>query len=181
MAKLANFTPTILKNLFSKPATTTYPFEPFKYPEGTRGHIENDIDNCIFCGMCTRNCPTRCLTIDKATHTWTINRFDCLACEYCTVVCPKKCLHTVEGYQEPMPEKSTVTYTMSEEAIAAEAEKKRIAAEKAKAAKEAAAKKKAEEEAKAAAEAAAAEAASAAEAAAPVAEAVEIAAETPAE
>ncbi len=176
MAKLANFTPTILKNLFSKPATTTYPFEPFKYPEGTRGHIENDIDNCIFCGMCTRNCPTRCLTIDKEAHTWTINRFDCLACEYCTVVCPKKCLHTVEGYQEPMPEKSSVTYTMSEEAIAAEAEKKRLQAEKAKAAKEAAAKKKAEEAAKAAAEAASAEAAPAAEAekvaeAAPAAEA----------
>ncbi len=165
MAKLANFTPTILKNLFSKPATTTYPFEPFKYPEGTRGHIEIDIDNCIFCGMCTRNCPTRCLTVDKANYTWTINRFDCLACEYCTVVCPKKCLHTVEGYQEPMPEKSSVSYRKSEEAIAAEEEKKRIAAEKAKAAKEAALKKKAEEEAKAAAEAAAPAAETVAEAA----------------
>ena len=51
------FTRTMLKNLFSKPATTTYPFEPREYPERSRGHIEIDMDKCIFCGMCEDACP----------------------------------------------------------------------------------------------------------------------------
>ncbi len=137
------FAPETLKNLFKKPVTTSYPFVPYEYPDGSRGHVEITIDECIGCGMCVRCCPCSTLSVDKIKGTWTIDRFDCIACGYCVYKCPKKCLHMVKGYQTPGPEKGSVTYTKSPEVLEAEAKKREEMAAKAaaaKAAKEAAAK-----------------------------------------
>lgn len=101
MSKIMSFAGIALKNLFSKPATTQYPFEPAEYPERTRGHVEIDENNCILCGNCMRNCPPRAITVDKPSLKWSINRFDCIQCGYCVTVCPKKCLSIVPGYQTP--------------------------------------------------------------------------------
>ena len=57
--------PTVLANLFSRPATRDYPEyvrEPFAH---TRGELVNDISRCIFCGTCARKCPSQCLTVAK--------------------------------------------------------------------------------------------------------------------
>ena len=51
------FAHTALKNLFSKPATTGYPFEPVKYPERMRGHVQIKIEDCISCGLCAEEYP----------------------------------------------------------------------------------------------------------------------------
>ncbi len=110
MAKIMAFTKTVLKNLVSKPVTTSYPFEPAVYPERSRGHVDIDIENCVFCGLCSKMCPSGAITVDRATTTWTINRFDCIQCGYCTEKCGKKCLHILPGYQEPMPEKAVAVY-----------------------------------------------------------------------
>ena len=99
------FAGTVLKNLFSEPATTQYPFVPKEYPERTRGHIEINKDACILCGMCMRSCPPGAIKVDRAGGKWTINRFDCIQCGYCTEKCPKKCLTLIPGYQEPGQEK----------------------------------------------------------------------------
>ena len=139
------FAPQTLKNLFKKPVTTSYPFEPFEYYERSRGHIEITIDECIGCGLCVRSCPCGTLSVDKIKGTWTIDRFDCIACGYCVEKCPKKCLHMVQGYQTPGPEKNSVTYTKSPEVLEAEAKKREEMAAKAAAAKKAAEEKKAAE------------------------------------
>ncbi|MCR5202916.1 MAG: 4Fe-4S binding protein [Lachnospiraceae bacterium] len=104
--KIMEFAKTALKNMFKEPATLNYPAEPREYPERTRGHIVIDINECIFCGMCMRNCPPRAITVDRAKGTWTLNRFDCIQCNYCSTVCPKKCLKIVPGYTEPAEEKA---------------------------------------------------------------------------
>lgn len=105
MSNIMNFSGTVLKNLFSRPVTKNYPAEPAVYPERSRGHIENDFDQCILCGLCMRNCPTGAITVEKNEGNWKINRFDCIQCGYCTLKCPKKCLSILPGYQEPGPEK----------------------------------------------------------------------------
>lgn len=110
MGKFINFKGTVLRNLFSKPVTRNYPAEPAVYPERSRGHIEITIEDCILCGLCSRNCPSRAITVDRAAGTWTINRFDCVQCGYCTEKCPKKCLAILPGYQEPLAEKAAATY-----------------------------------------------------------------------
>lgn len=109
MAQFLTFTKEVMKNLFSKPATTEYPFVPREYPERTRGHVEVNIDDCIMCGMCMRSCPPGAIEVKRAENTWTINRFDCIQCGYCVEKCPKKCLSIIPGYQEPGAEKFTDT------------------------------------------------------------------------
>ncbi|MBR1875617.1 MAG: 4Fe-4S dicluster domain-containing protein [Lachnospiraceae bacterium] len=143
---IMKYAPQALKNLFLKPVTKNYPAEPAVYPQGTRGHIDISIDDCISCGMCVRVCPSNALSVDKLKGTWTINRFDCIACGYCAVKCPKKCLFVNPGYQEPKDGKPDETYTTSPEVLAAEEAKRKEAAAKAAAAKAAMeAKKKADE------------------------------------
>jgi len=44
---IMKFAPEALKNLFSKPVTTSYPAKPAEYPERSRGHIDIVIDECI--------------------------------------------------------------------------------------------------------------------------------------
>ncbi len=110
MAKLMNFAGTVLKNLVSKPATKNYPAEPKEYPERTRGHVEIDIQNCIMCGLCQKNCPPNAISVDRAKQTWTIERFDCVQCGYCADNCPKKCLKLVPGYPEPGAVKKQETF-----------------------------------------------------------------------
>ena len=105
MSHFMSFTKLALKNLFSKPATTTYPYKPAEYPERSRGHIEIDFDDCILCGMCMRSCPPGAIKVDRNQGDWSINRFDCVQCGYCAEKCPKKCHHIVPGYQEPGAQK----------------------------------------------------------------------------
>ena len=49
-----SFASEMLGNLFKPPATSQYPFKPRKVYEADRGKVINDINNCIFCGMCMR-------------------------------------------------------------------------------------------------------------------------------
>ena len=131
MARIMTFTKTAMKNLFSKPVTTSYPFKPAEYPERSRGHIEIDFDNCILCGICKMNCPSGAIAVDRKEGYWKINRFDCIQCGYCTEKCPKKVLSIVPGYQEPMREKSEVVYSRPVEPAPAPAAKPAAEAPKA--------------------------------------------------
>lgn len=116
---LFSFTKTELRNLFSKPATRPYPREPRKYPARTRGHIENDIDACILCGLCARKCPTGAIKVDRAGKTWSISRFSCIQCGACVESCPKKSLSMNQSYTQPGAEKTTDVEVKPETPVAA--------------------------------------------------------------
>ena len=97
---------TVLKSLFTKPYTTDYPFKPREVPERNRGHIENQIENCIFCGICKTRCPVDAIEVTRApkvpagaapapdapVSSWRIDRLRCIQCNCCVEFCPKKCL-----------------------------------------------------------------------------------------
>jgi len=98
---------TVMKSLFHKPATKMYPVIPREWQAITRGHIENDIDDCIFCGICQKKCPTDAITVDKLNKTWTIQRMQCIQCGSCSDSCPKHCLSNENTYTTPHTEKIT--------------------------------------------------------------------------
>ena len=127
----ASFKKTVVTNLFSKPKTRKVEKE---YPAGTRGHVENDMDLCILCGLCSIKCPTHAITVDKAEKTWSIRPMSCIQCRCCVDNCPKKSLSMGLRFQEPGPEKVTHTFRQSEKAIAAQEALMKAAKERAAAA-----------------------------------------------
>ncbi|WP_035783424.1 4Fe-4S binding protein [Butyrivibrio sp. MC2021] len=128
---IVSFKNTILHNLVSKPKTRKVEKE---FPVGTRGHVENDMDLCVLCGLCSIKCPTHAISIDKAEKTWSINPMSCIQCRCCVDNCPKKSLSMGVRFQEPGTEKITKTFKQSEKAIAAQEALMKAAKERAAAA-----------------------------------------------
>ncbi len=99
------FTPTVVKNLINKPATRKYPFEVRESFPMYRGELIIDINKCIFCGMCSRKCPSQCITVDKKAATWQCDPHACVYCGYCRDVCPTKCLDMKDVHRAPKAKK----------------------------------------------------------------------------
>lgn len=98
----------IMKNLFTRPATRKYPRtkrEPF---DNVRGCIDVNIDDCLFCGICQRKCPSDAIKVDKENKTWEINNFKCIVCNACAEACPKKCVISNSCYKAPACEKEVL-------------------------------------------------------------------------
>ena len=92
---------TLFKSLIHGPYTVLYPMKKKENFERTRGKIGISINDCIFCGMCERRCPTGAIKVEKARAAWSIQRLQCIQCSYCTEVCPKKCLKMENQYTTP--------------------------------------------------------------------------------
>lgn len=101
----------VTKSLFTGPATLMYPDRQRVYAEITRGQIAIEIDICIFCGMCSRKCPTDAITVTKEKKQWTIDRLNCTACGRCVEVCPVKCLHMDNHYSPAVLLRNDAVYT----------------------------------------------------------------------
>ena len=93
-----SMTRNIAQNLFEGPSTRRYPKEKREYEPKSRGMIGIDIEACIFCGLCSRRCPTGALTVRKDRKEWEIDGLRCIFCGYCVEVCPKKCLSMANHY-----------------------------------------------------------------------------------
>lgn len=98
-------------SIFKKPETTQYPFQTKPLPEGLKGHIAIDIDECIMCGICMKRCPAGAITVEKEKGAWSNNRFRCVQCGLCVRECPKKCLSMEPTYTKPSTGKFIDTYT----------------------------------------------------------------------
>jgi ech hydrogenase subunit F len=101
-----NTSKIMLRSLFSKPSTGMYPIRKKPTFAATRGSIENRIGECVFCGICSKKCPTGAITVSRDGKSWEIDRFKCIACGACTAACPKKCLDMKNAYAPPATEKS---------------------------------------------------------------------------
>lgn len=85
--RLMKMLKTILKQVTHKPVTTTFPAEPAKHFDATRGHIVFDPSKCRSCTICMKRCPSQAIVVDRAENTWTIDRFRCIICSQCVELC----------------------------------------------------------------------------------------------
>ncbi|OPY31685.1 MAG: Ferredoxin [Methanomassiliicoccales archaeon PtaU1.Bin124] len=104
-----------LKNLFSKPYTVRYPYESTNIPENSRGHVEWDMEACIFCRLCEKNCPGKAITTDKEGKSQTIVIPRCIQCRVCVDVCPVHCIYMRSGYPTPGQQLEVHTYAVGME------------------------------------------------------------------
>jgi formate hydrogenlyase subunit 6/NADH:ubiquinone oxidoreductase subunit I len=81
-----------LKWALTQPPTSRYPFEPRHPIPGSRGQIVFTKDNCVYCTVCAKRCPTGALRVNRAQKAWTIDRLLCISCGCCIDVCPKDSL-----------------------------------------------------------------------------------------
>jgi formate hydrogenlyase subunit 6/NADH:ubiquinone oxidoreductase subunit I len=56
------------------------------------GHIVCDLDGCVYCGLCSKNCPQNVITVDRKEKLWEIDLEGCVKCGICIGKCPKKVL-----------------------------------------------------------------------------------------
>jgi len=106
---------TIIKSVFRKPATVLFPIVPMKTDELVRGQVAIDIDECIFCGMCHRKCPTNAIEVTRDEKKWAISRSRCILCTNCVEVCPKKCLEMKNRLAPASFEKIQDSFQLKEE------------------------------------------------------------------
>ena len=104
--KWFTMTKTVARNLVEGPATLMYPKRERAFTIITRGKVENDIDNCIFCGICSKRCPTYAIEVTKESSEWEIDYLKCCTCNLCVEVCPKKCLSMHNHYFPPVTDKA---------------------------------------------------------------------------
>ncbi len=97
--RLAPFVPTVFKNLVTRKSTRPYPFVVRPPFPDQRGELIIDIEKCIFCGMCSKKCPSLCITVDKEKGTWVCDPFACVYCGTCEEVCPVDCLSHKETWR----------------------------------------------------------------------------------
>ncbi len=95
------FIKTIMKSLAGKPATGMYPVKKREFYGNTRGRIGINIENCVYCGICSKKCPTGAIKVGRPEKVWEIDRLKCIVCNYCVESCPQKCLATGNQYSSP--------------------------------------------------------------------------------
>jgi formate hydrogenlyase subunit 6/NADH:ubiquinone oxidoreductase subunit I len=93
-----------------------YPVIPREWQERTRGHIGIIEEDCILCGICSKKCPTNCITVDRTKRKWIIERMQCIQCGCCVDVCPKKCLTMEKSYTSPETFKIVDTFDIPQPA-----------------------------------------------------------------
>ena len=108
---ILSMTKTLFKSLLHGPYTVNYPIKKKETFEITRGKIEINMPECIYCGMCQRRCPSGAIMVEKDNKKWSIQRLQCIQCGYCVEGCPKKCLSMNNEYTAPSFDKDRDEYT----------------------------------------------------------------------
>jgi ech hydrogenase subunit F len=96
-----NFLNNVLENLFSKPATTRYPFEKVKPKPGTRGEIKFNMQKCDQCQDCERTCPSAAIKVYPEEKKIEWNPFKCIYCHACVRACMHEAIEPMINVESP--------------------------------------------------------------------------------
>ncbi|MBS7608983.1 NADH-quinone oxidoreductase subunit I [Candidatus Bathyarchaeota archaeon] len=91
----------LLKSMTKKPITLRYPFEKAKPVEGLRGRPIWDMEKCIGCGLCQRDCPTKAIEMMGRGRQaeFRIYYDRCAFCAQCVESCPVGAITMTKEYE----------------------------------------------------------------------------------
>lgn len=102
--------PTIIKNLFSKPATRPYPYTKREAFDGARGQIFWDVSRCDLCGDCARVCPGNAIVVDVENSQITYELTKCIYCGTCVETCLQHAITQHQQYAPPSTTKDAIIF-----------------------------------------------------------------------
>lgn len=100
----------VAQQTFAKPATAKYPFVKPKLADDFRGQPIFDLDLCIGCGLCSRDCPAKAIEMVtlNGKKVPQISLSKCVFCYQCADTCPKKAVTTSATYELATTDKSSL-------------------------------------------------------------------------
>jgi len=105
--------PTIIKNLFSRPATRRYPFQDIREPfPGYKGKIYWDVSKCDLCGDCARVCPAEAIEVSLENRQIKYDPFKCIYCGTCMQTCLPMAISQDKHYTKPAAAKAVETISV---------------------------------------------------------------------
>ena len=116
MGKKSALSPMIkeaFSQLFAKPNTCKYPFVKAEVPEGFRGKQVYDINLCISCGLCSRDCPAKAIEmVEVDGKRRPLFHLDlCIFCYQCAESCPRNAIKSSEFFELASTNKSDLVVT----------------------------------------------------------------------
>lgn len=107
---MANMILNVMNNLTHRPKTRLYPLEIRQLPARVRGHIEFDMEKCVFCTLCEKRCPADAIKVDRKGKTLTFEPLRCIVCEACAEGCAKDAITVLEQWRSPATERYNQIY-----------------------------------------------------------------------
>jgi len=106
----SNISRRAFSSIFKKSATQKYPFVPASVAEGFRGKQVFDIEKCISCGLCSKDCPANAIEMidfeGKKRPLFYLDR--CVFCFQCADTCPKKAIQPSSIFELACIDKKTL-------------------------------------------------------------------------
>ena len=96
--------------IFAKPATTQYPFEEPVLADNFRGQPVFDVNLCVGCGTCSRDCPAQAIEMVEINVRKypQINLARCIFCYSCAENCPKSAIKNSIYFELATTDKSSL-------------------------------------------------------------------------
>lgn len=87
----------VSSSLFRRPITEKYPLERREPPQRLRGLLVVDLEKCVGCGLCTKDCPAKAIELtilDKKAKRFILSYHAerCTFCAQCVISCRQGCL-----------------------------------------------------------------------------------------